>query len=144
MAKRGKAYERAAVRREDRVRPTRQTVRRLTDDPLLLLTEGLNDSGRNIHPHETDLMREAAEEIGLVYMSIVGALMSRHRWYDETPGFEGIPEWIARAHAQRYLPWVRRTGRLTIAALIEIVIDRRPVLKPPRDELRAALLDYWS
>ena len=130
---------REPVNRSDRVRPTRATMKRLTPDPLQILTEAEPDA------RKCGLMTEAADEIGKVYMAIVGALMSkRSRLFDQTPGFEDMPEKLAIAHHKRYLPWVRRCGSQMTEAVLEIVIERRPVAKPPAEQLRKALLDYWN
>lgn len=136
MAKGKPAREKVII--ADRVRPTKATRRRLTDDPLQLLTENERD------PQKVALMTAAADEIGKVYFAVVGALMGRHKWFGETGGFEGMPEKLARAHAHRYLPWVRRSGPGVTEALIELIVERRRMLRPSGDVLRSALLDYWN
>lgn len=125
-------------RREAYPGPTPETRAKLTPDPLLALLESYGGGDA--------ALEMAAEEIRAVYHAVCGMLMAgigeRYRHGRARGGRREMPSFLAWAHAQTYLPWADGTQPATLAAVIDLVVDRRPVRPDIAPAVVAALRDY--
>jgi hypothetical protein len=124
---------RRAVRREERVGATPETLAKLVPDPLAeLLRMQLIDS-------ET---KDAALEMGEVYVAVYGAQMPSARGTGGRPELSNRVAWI---HEHRYLPWARRWSKVRLRSLplqpavIDLVVLGRGVALA---EIAEALRSY--
>ena len=112
--------KRREVKKTDRVGPTPETKAKRQDDPIQMLVDKnlLSSAGES-----------AAAEIEAVYLAVTKGCMAKITSLEVTGGGD-IPDWIAEAHAERFLPWARRQARATLEATIDLVVYKRP----PEDE----------
>lgn len=136
---RGRRKRREPVRVEDRVEATPETTAKLTADPLMAMVEaGQVDSAGE----------RAASEIRAVYLAVCRAVMVRPtnlggEFCAPSRGKPAeIPESLARAHAERYLPWTRDHDPETLDDLLRVVVEREPIAPWRRHDIAVALDDY--
>jgi len=120
---------RRRVSTDERLAPTPETVSKLAYDPLEKL---------NLNPDQ----ERAADEIYRIVRSIYGKTMVHLASLDRFDGgLAIIPDNMARAHAERFLPWSRGNSASSISAALSIILDRE--LKPGTETMvRIALSDY--
>ena len=110
---------RRRVDRDEREDPTPETALKLTPDPLRALVEA-----KAIGTEE----ESAADEIRRVYLAVVRGVMARQ--FDPSRiglgGRSEMPEWLAAAHAQTYVPWASRWSH-DVQHVITLVVDREPM-----------------
>ncbi len=116
--------------RRDNYGPTKQTMKKLTEDPLWLVVQG-----------STDRIAEAANEISRIWFAIAAKAMSRGMMFERRDkGTEAeMPDGLGWAHANVYVPWTQHWGRTT-GMVIDLIVDREPV--PDPDLVHDALRDY--
>ena len=127
----------------DRVKPTAETLAKLKPDAL-------REMQRSGHLGETEM--RAAQEISEVWVAITSGNWARAQAFDDARGGSGlIPERLARAHAERFLPWAatitrwaqrRRRLRRLFDRLINEIVYGTPVRS--RRTLALALEEYHS
>lgn len=138
MAKRRnrQAKRREPVRRVERIEPTPETKAKLTDDPLRKLVE---PGPRGENPKLSADGETAASEIAAVFFAVVQRLMPRRmKFTDPIQGVEDMPAELARLYNERYLPWARRTAPRTVAATIDLVVDR---IEPANEFTERAVIE---
>lgn len=138
------AKRRHRVNRAERVEPTPETIRHLQPDPLHgLLHTAWAHLPADIETLNRQLAERAAEEIRAVYFAVLRPLMPKaNRWDAMQLGHAEIPDSLARAHKDRYLPWTRDNAPNTVDATLSIVIDREEPGVHTHRLVARALLDY--
>jgi hypothetical protein len=129
------------VKREERIEATPETRAKLTDDPIRKL---VSPGPRGERPKLSAGGESAAAEIRAVFLAVVQRLMpGRMKFVDPIQGVDDMPEALARLHRDNYLPWVRRTAPRTVAAVIDLCVDRiEPAGEFAEAAVIAALEDY--
>ena len=117
---------------EDKIESTEQTRRKLEPDPLALILMGQDVS-----------LEHAADEIKAVYNAVCAGLFTARQRLGSPNGKPDIPDEIAWAHAQTYIPWFNNTERQVASATIELVSYRTPWPRPTLAiKIRQALWNY--
>ena len=115
--KRKPVRQRVRVRLFEKVEPTPETKAKLVDDPFQKLVEAGNIDAAG---------ERAAEEIRRVFMAICRDVMAKiSRPAPMAAGKVDMSDDLAEAHAERYLPWVRETGRNTVSATLDLLLEGR-------------------
>jgi hypothetical protein len=87
-----------------------------------MLAESVDEDGNH---YLSAAGESAASEIRAVFLAIVrGCMTARMKAMAEPAGGDDIPQWIADAHAERYLPWAKRLAPGVLAAVIDLVVDK--------------------
>lgn len=111
---------------------TDETRSRLKADPLFELLKGQDAS-----------LERAADEIRAVYTAIVREVMHKNSSvFALDAGKPNIPDDLAYAHAQRYIPWVNETGPHMVDLVLSIVMDRNDCPSGLEEPFRRRLHDY--
>ena len=116
---------------EPRERPeTPQTRAKLKPHPLDMILMGQDVS-----------LEYAADEIRAVFMCVCQGLFSARQRAGSIEGIDSIPDELAWAHAQTYIPWANATPREILRTCIDVIVDG---YKPPygRAPIQQALRDY--
>jgi hypothetical protein len=126
---------------------TPETQAKLDADPLQhLLLNAWADKSLFSSDRETwnrAAAERAAGEIQAVYRAIVrGMMLTAMKFSDSRAGKIDMPESLAVAHADRYLPWVRAVGPALVNTVIRVVVDRRWIARINYGPAGQALLDY--
>jgi hypothetical protein len=117
---------RDAVRKDDRVGATPETLAKLKPDPFNLLVErGVLDTAQ----------RDAGLEINAIYAAITSFNRIKGG-LGGTRGHEDMSDALAEAHAQIYVPWCHHWGR-RVEHVIDLVYDR---LMPEEIAINLAML----
>jgi len=127
------------VRKEDRVDPTPETLSKLEDDPLYILTRWdgstpplLDSAGEN-----------AAQEIKSVYNAIVRNVTLKISSFDRIAGYAPeIPDRLSQAYSNRYKLWVSEVGSDTVDLVLRVIVDRQPVPKSAYSLISQAIRNY--
>lgn len=138
---RSRAKKRAAVEARfdaapDSVGATPETMAKLEEDPLQrMAAAGMIDSAGE----------RAAEEIKYVFLAVCRDVIARtmRPTIAYARGRFEIPDDLATAHAERYLPWCRAQRPRVVEATIDLVVERRlPRSGLLLDLVADALADY--
>lgn len=111
---------------------TDETRSRLQADPLFELLKGQDAS-----------LERAADEIRAVYSAVVREVMHKNSsLYALDAGKPVIPDELAYAHAERYLPWVAATGPTMVDIVLKVLVDRYDCPPGLEEPIRRRLHDY--
>lgn len=115
------------ARKEEYLGPTPETLAKLVPDPLEILLVDCDVA-----------LERAASEIRAIYLAVCAKLMGG------LGGGSGKPmsDFVAWAHAETYLPWARGLHRLTMEAVIDIVVDRHHIHPTFHPSVTFALESY--
>jgi len=121
---------------EERVGATIETAAKLTEDPLfrILALYGRGDAA----------LERAAGEIKAIYGAVCKGLFKRGHALGERLGNAKaeMPDTLAKAHAERYLPWANANHPRVVDATLRVVWDRDDVPTIYYQPVAAALADY--
>ena len=98
---------------KDRSSPTPETVAKLQSDPLEAL---------KLEPDLEKSADEIKRVCHVVYGKTLMHLSSLERF---EKGVTIMPDWIAEAHSERFLPWARSISASGVEATVDICLHRR-------------------
>lgn len=134
MPKKRKSDKRK-VTKEERVKPTLETLQKLTPDPLFEIILGMKEDDRAP-------AQDAVSEIMAIHKWLFSSLGIRPYGVDRIdPSPHDIPAWVADAYKERYLPWIIRNKSSNVSETVHLIWDRTISPLNPQD-IALCLQDY--